>query len=139
MAFYVGNKGTWDEWRFFVKRITLIFCFRINRTIYPDLIRLSHLYFLSSFLCERDDLQKVKISLHDEHYTIVHTYTLTYIYTHHPWFWTMMLWTQRRFRCKEKTENVFALWWIGVWWVHHVQFIVYTITISWLETRVKNL
>ena len=73
MAFYVGNKGTWDEWRFFVKRITLIFCFRINRTIYPDLIRLSHLYFLSSFLRERDDLQKVKISLHDEH--LLHTYT----------------------------------------------------------------
>ena len=34
----------------FVKHITLIFCFKINRTIYPDLIRLSHLYFLSSFL-----------------------------------------------------------------------------------------
>ena len=62
-----------------VKRITLIFCFKINRTIYPDLIRLSHLYFLSLFLRERADQQKVKISLQDEHLTIhIRIYTLAH-------------------------------------------------------------
>ena len=59
-----------------VKRITLIFCFKINRTIYPDLVRLSHLYFLSLFLRERADQQKAKISLQEEHLTIyIHTHT----------------------------------------------------------------
>ena len=143
MAFYVGNKGTWDEWRFFVKRITLIFCFRINRTIYPDLIRLSHLYFFILIFTLKG--WSTKSQNFFTRWAFNHTtHTRTHSNIHMQYTLQSMILNNdafepaNAFEVKKKTENVFALWWMGVWWVHHVQFIVYTIIISRLETRLEN-
>ena len=141
IASYLGNKGTWDECRF---RKTHHSCFLFQNQPYDlswSYPSFTFVLFILIFTLKGWSTKSQNFFTRRafNHTTQTHTYEHTHTYIQSMILNNDAFEPANAFEVKKKTENVFALWWMVVWWVHHVQFIVYTITISRLEARLENL
>ena len=138
IASYLGNKGTSDECRF---RKTHHSCFLFQNQPYDlswSYPSFTFVLFILIFTLKGWSTKSQNFFTRWAFNHTTHTFTNTQTYIQSMILNNDAFEPANAFEVKKKTENVFALWWMGVWWVHHVQFIVYTITISQIETRLEN-